>query len=76
MLKKFIKHGNSHALVIDKAVLEILRIDPATTDVEITTDGNALIITPVRSKKKQKELKETLAKLDKQYAPVFKRLAE
>jgi antitoxin MazE len=76
MLKKFIKHGNSHALVIDKAVLEILRIDPATTELEITTDGNVLIITPIRTKKKQQELKETLAKIDKQYASVFKRLAE
>jgi antitoxin MazE len=76
MLKKFIKHGNSHALVIDKAVLEILRIDPATTELEITTDGNVLIITPIRTKKKQQELKETLAKIDKHYASVFKRLAE
>jgi len=76
MLKKFIKHGNSHALVIDKAVLEILRIDPETTQLELTTDGNVLIITPIRNKKIQKELKDTLAKIDKKYSAVFKRLAE
>lgn len=75
MIKHLIKHGNSHALVIDKAVLELLRINPETTAVDIATDGNALLITPVRDKKKQKELKDTLAKIDAKYGDAFKRLA-
>ncbi len=76
MMKHLIKHGNSHALVIDKAVLELLRINPETTPVDIATDGNALLITPVRNKKKQKELKDTLAKIDAKYGEAFKRLAD
>jgi antitoxin component of MazEF toxin-antitoxin module len=76
MIKNLIKHGNSHALVIDKAVLELLKIDPETTQLEIATDGNVLIITPIRDKKKQKELKDALAKIDGKYASVFKRLAQ
>ncbi len=76
MIKNLIKHGNSHALVIDKAVLELLKIDPETTQLEIATDGNVLIITPIRDKKKQKELKDALAKIDGKYGSVFQRLAQ
>ena len=75
MMKHFIKHGNSHALVIDKAVLELLRINPETTPVDIATDGNTLLITPVRDKKKQKGLKNTLSKIDTKYGEAFKKLA-
>jgi antitoxin MazE len=76
MMKNLIKHGNSHALVIDKAVLDLLKIDPACTPLELTTDGNVLLVTPVREKRKQKELAEVLKKIDRQYGPVFKRLAD
>lgn len=76
MLKNLIKHGNSHALVIDKAVLELLKIDPDSTQLELATDGNVLVITPIRNKKRQKELKDTLAKVDSKYGAVFKRLAD
>lgn len=76
MIKNLVKHGNSHALLIDKAVLELLKIDPETTQVEVSTDGNVLIIAPIRDKKKQKELQEKLAKIDTKYSAVFKRLAE
>ncbi len=76
MVKHLIKHGNSHALVIDKAVLELLRIDPDTTQLELSTDGNVLIISPIREPGKQKELEEALARIDQKYGAVFKRLAE
>jgi antitoxin MazE len=75
MIKYLIKHGNSHALLLDKAVLELLRIDPQTTQLELVTDGNVLVVTPVRDKKKQKELNASLAKIDAKYGSVFRRLA-
>ena len=48
MTQKLIKHGHGLALVIDPSLLEIIG---ATEDTEltITTDGNALTITPVKS---------------------------
>lgn len=76
MRKSLIKHGNSHALLIDKAVLELLRIDPETTQLEVATDGNVLVITPIRDKKTQKELSDKLAKIDAKYGAAFKRLAD
>jgi antitoxin MazE len=75
MKKSLIKHGNSHALLIDKAVLELLRIDPETTELEVTTDGNVLVVTPLRDRKTQKELNERLARIDTKYGAAFKRLA-
>ena len=76
MRKSLIKHGNSHALLIDKAVLELLKIDPDKTQLEVTTDGNVLVITPIRDKKTEKQLKEKLAKIDAKYGAAFKRLAD
>lgn len=76
MRKSLIKHGNSHALLIDKAVLELLKIDPETTQLEVATDGNVLVITPIRDKKTQKELRDKLAKIDAKYGAAFKRLAD
>ena len=47
MIKRLTPHGNSAALIIDKALLEILHID-MDTPLEIVTDGENLIISPVR----------------------------
>lgn len=75
MRKSLIRHGNSHALLLDKAILELLKIEPETTQVEVATDGNLLVITPIRDQKTQKKLKDKLAKIDTKYGATFKRLA-
>ncbi|HEY9719175.1 MAG TPA: AbrB/MazE/SpoVT family DNA-binding domain-containing protein [Trichormus sp.] len=75
MIKNLIKHGNSHALVIDKAVMDLLHIE-ADTPLEVTTDGENLLIRPIRDKKSQKRISDSLAKFDGKYAAVFKKLAE
>ncbi len=48
MRKHLIKHGNSLALLIDKSILELLQIS-ADTPLEITTNSNSLLISPVAS---------------------------
>ncbi len=45
MLKKLAKYGNSSALVLDKAILELLGIEEGSI-VRIKTDGVSIIITP------------------------------
>ncbi len=75
MTKKLTKHGNSYALVIDKPILELLRITPETP-LSISTDGETLMVSPVRDIKRQKKFDETLEKIHRQYGAVFKRLAE
>ena len=45
MIKKLVRYGNSNALVIDRAILELLNIAEGSL-VKIATDGKSLIITP------------------------------
>jgi antitoxin MazE len=48
MSKRLQAVGNSSGVIIDKPILELLRIT-AETELEISTDGERLIITPMRS---------------------------
>ncbi len=54
MIKKMVSHGNSAALIIDKPILEILKID-MDTPLEVSTDGKNLIISPVQDAKREGE---------------------
>jgi len=74
LIKKLTKHGNSMALVIDKGVLELLEIDDKTL-LNISTDGKALMITPVRDEKRRKEFEAALEKTNRKYGKALKRLA-
>ena len=75
MTKTLIKHGNSLALVIDKPVLEMLRIT-ADTPLELTTDGDSLLVSPVRDKARQKRLQASLGKINRRFGDDLRRLAE
>jgi antitoxin component of MazEF toxin-antitoxin module len=75
MVKTLIKHGNSLALVIDRPVLDLLQID-ATTPLEIATDGNALIVCPVRDEARAARFREARAKINRKYGPLLKKLAD
>jgi antitoxin component of MazEF toxin-antitoxin module len=75
MVKKLSKHGNSLALVIDRSILDLLNIDEDTS-LEVSTDGEALIVAPVRDKKRRKKFEDALAASNKRYCKALKRLAE
>jgi antitoxin component of MazEF toxin-antitoxin module len=69
------KHGHDLALVIDRSILELLAIDEDTS-LEIITDGDALIVAPVRDKEHRKCFEEALATSNERYGNALKRLAE
>jgi antitoxin MazE len=48
MTKRIRAIGNSAGIIIDKPILDLLRITPET-DLELSTDGDRLVITPVRT---------------------------
>ncbi|MEQ8763381.1 MAG: AbrB/MazE/SpoVT family DNA-binding domain-containing protein [Planctomycetota bacterium] len=75
MIKQLTKHGNSLALVIDKAILELLGIGP-DTPVELSTDGESLIVTPARDPKHREEFRKTLEEVNRRHGKALKRLAE
>jgi len=75
MTKKLTKHGNSLALVIDKAILELLDID-ADTPLKITTNGRELVIIPTRDDALDDDFEAALRRANDKYARMLKRLAE
>jgi antitoxin component of MazEF toxin-antitoxin module len=75
MVKTLTKHGNSMALIIDKPILEMLDIS-SDTPLELTTNGDQLMVTPVRDKARQRKLRASLDKINRKFGDDLKRLAE
>ncbi|BCR05311.1 AbrB family transcriptional regulator [Desulfuromonas versatilis] len=75
MIKTLTKHGNSLALVIEKPVLELLGAD-ADTPFEVSTDGQVLILSPVRDADRRDAFKAALEKVNARYPKALKKLAE
>lgn len=74
MVKSLTKHGNSLALVIEKPILELLGAGPETA-FSVTTDGQALVLTPVIDAKRKGKFKAALGKVNRDYPNALKRLA-
>jgi antitoxin component of MazEF toxin-antitoxin module len=75
MQKKLVRHGNSLALVIDKPILELLGAD-AETLFEITTDGQALVLSPARSDARREAFRTALERINEDFSDDLHRLAE
>ncbi len=75
MTKTLIKHGNSLALVIDKPILEMLQIT-VDTPLELSTDGDSILISPKRDKVRQRRLRASLKKINRRFGDDLRRLAE
>ena len=69
MIKKLKKVGNSRAIIIDKNILELLKLND-DTPLEITTNGDVLVITPIRDKKKQEKLQKNLDFINNEYGDI------
>jgi antitoxin component of MazEF toxin-antitoxin module len=75
MVKTLTRTGNSLALVLDKGLLEATGID-ANTRLEVSTDGDVIVISPVRSTRRTARVRRILDELDREHAGAFRRLAE
>jgi antitoxin component of MazEF toxin-antitoxin module len=75
MVKRLTKTGNSLALVLDRPLLEATNID-AETELEISTDGDVIVITPLRDPARTAKIREGVDRVNRRYAGVFRRLAE
>lgn len=72
MRKKLSTVGNSLGLVIEKPILELLKINK-DTELEITTDGKKLIIEPIG---RRESIESAAKKIMKKYDSTFKKLAK
>lgn len=75
MIKTLTKHGNSLALVIEKPVLELLGAD-AQTPFDVTTDGQVLILSPIKDSGRNEAFSAALDKVNARYPKALKKLAE
>ena len=71
--KKLSAIGDSLGLIIEKPLLERLRIDKETT-LEVSTDGEALIIRPVREDQRERVRRAAL-RVAEDHADAFEKLA-
>ncbi|MBI1884074.1 MAG: AbrB/MazE/SpoVT family DNA-binding domain-containing protein [Chlamydiae bacterium] len=75
MVKHLTLHGNSSALIIEKPILKLLHISQKTP-LEVTTDGRNLIISPVKSSKREGLMSIALAKVNHRHGKTLQSLAE
>jgi len=75
VVKKLTKHGNSLALVIDRPILDLLRIDHETP-LDVSTDGRQLIIAPAKPSTRRKKFDAAQEWAHRRYGNAFRKLAE
>ena len=73
MTKKLIRHGNSAALVLDKALLDVLNVK-MDTPLEVTTDGKNIIVSPQMKASAEKDLLESLELINRTHGSVLRKL--
>ncbi len=75
MKTKLTRIGNDVALVLDEPLLEELGLDE-NSEVEISTNGDVLVMTPLRGEAREKTFRRSAEKINAKYAGLFKRLAK
>lgn len=75
MIKNLVKHGNSWAIVIDRPILDLLKIDPES-QVEVTTDGQSIKIAPINRAGGKSKVRAASAKVIAKHSKAFRELAE
>jgi antitoxin component of MazEF toxin-antitoxin module len=73
--KKLIRHGNSAALVLDRALLDLLKVQ-MDTPLEVTTDGRNIIISPLVHQKAEATLLQALERINLKHGAVLSRLGK
>ena len=75
MIKKLTRTSNGIALVLDRPLLEELGLDEGA-EVEVSTNGQIIVITPKRSSASERKFRNAAGKINRKYAGLFKRLSE
>lgn len=74
MIKKLSAIGNSLGFIIERPILELLKIDQDTA-LEVRTDGESLIITPARKQRKDR-LRKSTARMMEAHKETLRKLAK
>ncbi len=74
MIKKLTAIGNSLGVIIERPILDLLDID-RDTELEIKTDGEGLIIRPIRKSHEQR-VRESAERMMEIHDETLRKLAE
>lgn len=75
MKKRLTRTGNSVALVLDRPLLEQLGMGEGS-EVEISSNGDVIVVTPVRDQDHETRLRTAADSINSRYAGLFRRLSE
>jgi antitoxin component of MazEF toxin-antitoxin module len=75
MKTRLTKIDSGLALVLDRDLLRKTGITASTT-LEVSTDGDVIVVTPERGAARTTKVRTAMQELDDRYAGVFRRLAK
>ena len=75
MITKLTRIGDDVVLVLEKPLLDHLGLDE-NSEVELSTDGRVLVISPKRNPAREARLRNAMDEIDRKYAGVFERLSK
>lgn len=75
MIKTLVPYGDDAALVIDRALLDKLGIDE-DTPLEIVTDGEVIIVSPVRDATHRQRVAGAMKNVIARHGETLRKLAE
>ncbi|MEO7672740.1 MAG: AbrB/MazE/SpoVT family DNA-binding domain-containing protein [Pyrinomonadaceae bacterium] len=75
MAKNLVAIGNSFGIIIEKPILDLLKIGRETV-LEVTTDGTRLIIEPLTEEKRAALIKESSDWVMKNHHETLRKLAQ
>ena len=75
MVAKLIPHGDDYALLLDRATLKSIHVDP-DTPLDVSARGGVLVIRGAGGSVTDAELDEILEGVNQDYGTVLRKLAE
>ena len=74
-VKKLTRQGNSAALIVDRALMDLMDID-SDTPLKLTVEGRKLIVEPLGKAERADKFKKAMDKTGRRNAELFRRLAK
>lgn len=75
MTKRLQMIGNSAGIIIDKPILELLGIT-SETELELSTDGSRLIVTPLATATRRRRIAKVQRQVLRDHEGTFRKLAK
>lgn len=75
IVKKLTRLGNSSALVVDRALMQLMDID-ADTPLKVTVQGRRMTVEPLSDEERAAKFEQVMKKTGRKNAELFRRLAK